>query len=150
MSAERQEIGRYSDDYIDRLLVRSDYEAMVELSGIFFSWTGRDLLQADYRLPSPVFVYVEALCWFAQAWRSGVWTYYDATPVVRQEAMREALRIWAPLGYAERYGFGMIHWNDERRIQVLDEWMRKNEKFCNEWLAELLRKHRQELRPLYT
>jgi hypothetical protein len=143
-------MGRYSDQYIDRLLARGDYDAMVELSGILFSSPDRDSRQPEYRLPSPVFVYVETLGWFAQASRSGVWTYYEATPAGRQEAMRQALAAWAPLGYAQRYAFGMHHWTDERQMEELDRWIRSNEALCNEWLLDHIRRHRGELSPLYS
>jgi hypothetical protein len=138
-------MGRYSDEYLDELLARSDEVALAELQAILFSWHGRDTLQADYGLPSAIFVYVETVTWFAQAIRSGAWTYYEATPLTRQQAMREALGVWAPQDYAEQYGFGMSYWKDKRGIDALDKWMREREESCNDWLMQLLRRHREKL-----
>ena len=143
-------MGRFSDEYLDELLARSDQIALAELQAILFSWHGRDSSQTDYKLPPAIFVYVETITWFSQAIRSGVWTYYEITPLDRQQAMREALVTWAPQDYAAQYGYGMSCWKDAQKIYALDRWIQDREESCNVWLMELLRQHREDLALLNT
>jgi hypothetical protein len=82
---------RYSDRYLDGLFESSTYHDLVVLQGILTTPPHFDSHQPDYGLPSHFFVVVEGLAWFAQACRSGVWTYFEATPPQRQQAMYEAL-----------------------------------------------------------
>ena len=74
-----------------------------------------------------MFLLVEMLCWSAQAIRSGVWTYYEATGTSRQEAMYQALRQYAPNGFAETYLQGMQDWRDQSLIRVIDDWIGAND-----------------------
>jgi hypothetical protein len=143
-------VGRFADVYIDRLLARSDYDALVELQGILWSWPGRRSERPDYAFPSSVFVFVEVLGWFAQAERSGTWTYYEGTPIWRQEALRDALKLCGPDGYAAKYAFGMAHWKDINQAKLLDEWIAGQQAACWLWLRQLLEESREVLRPFYT
>jgi hypothetical protein len=93
-------------------------------------------------------VAVEALAWFAQATRSGVWTYFEATMPERQQAMYEALVKFGPHGFAERYQFGMHRWRDSSAIAPLDFWIESNDDRASEWMRTVLREHRVEYKAL--
>jgi len=83
-------MSRFSAEYVDDLLARGGYTELTELSAII---CGSPSLRRDnpgWGLPEIPFVFVETLFWFAQGMKSGVWTYYEATPVARQEAMLKA------------------------------------------------------------
>lgn len=104
------------------------------------------MLQApDYGLPTFAFVFAETLLWFAQAIRSGVWTYYEATPALRQRVMAAALRIHAPQGFADSYERGMLDWRDELKIHAVDVWIETNDAAANAWLRSLARENRETL-----
>jgi len=139
---------RYSDQYLDGLLNGSSYDDLVELQGILVTPLHYDSSQPDYGLPPCFFVVVEGLVWFAQAWRSGVWTYFEATPLPRQQAMHEALLQLGPEDFARRYAFGMRHWRDAEAIAPLDSWMQNIDATANEWMWTVLRTHRAEYKAL--
>jgi hypothetical protein len=103
----------------------------------------------DYGLPSHFFVVVEGLAWFAQACRSGVWIYFEATPPQRQQAMYEALLQFGPEEFARHYQFGMRHWRDAQEVAPLDSWMKAMDEVENEWMRTILRAHRAEYKALY-
>jgi ABC-type proline/glycine betaine transport system substrate-binding protein len=90
-------------------------------------------------------VFVETLNWLSMAIRSGVWTYYEATPQARQDALAAALRQAASAELASRYEQGMRDWRDETRIAAVDRWMKTNEDATDEWLRALLRRSREGL-----
>lgn len=89
-----------------------------------------------------MFGFVESLLWFAQAHRSGVWTYYNATPGSRQNVMLRALESDAPDEFATYYALGMRDWQDALRIKVVDGWMQDHEEVNNRWLWRLVSEHR--------
>ena len=110
-------------EYVDRLLADGTYEALVHLSSAICSSARFDLGLSDYGLPRFAFLFAETLLWFAQGNRSGVWTYYEATPQDRQHAIANALRDAAPEEFALMYEQGMRDWQDEAKIAALDAWM---------------------------
>jgi len=139
---------RYSDRYLDSLFDGSAYQDLAMLQGILTTAPSFDLRQPDYGLAPPFFVVVEGLAWFAQAWRSGVWTYFEATPPARQQAMYEALLDLAPAEFAQRYQVGMSHWRNTRSMEPLDAWMKETNDAASDWMRALLRAHRTEYKTL--
>src|SRR5262245_11510842 len=107
---------KYATEYVERLLADDTYESLVQLSSLICSSAQFDTESPDYGLPRFAFLFAETLLWFAQAQRSGVWTYYEATPLKRQDAMANALREAAPEDFASKYERGMRDWQDETRI----------------------------------
>jgi hypothetical protein len=140
---------RYSDRYLDGLFESSTYHDLVVLQGILTTPPHFDSHQPDYGLPSHFFVVVEGVAWFAQACRSGVWTYFEATPPQRQQAMYEALLQFGPEEFAHHYQFGMRHWRDAQEVAPLDSWMKAMDEVANEWMRTILRAHRAEYKALY-
>jgi hypothetical protein len=135
---------RYSDRYLDGLLDSSSYHDLVVLQGILMTPPRFDSHQPDYGLPPYFFVVVEGLAWFAQAWRSGVWTYFETTPPQRQQTMLEALLQFGPEEFAQHYQFGMRHWRETQEVARLDSWMKAMDEVANEWMRTILRAHRAE------
>src|SRR5436305_2507990 len=114
---------RFAMSYIDSLLHGNSRCELAELSSIICSSPTFSKTAPDYGLPGPAFVFVETQLWFAQSLRSGVWSYYEATPQSRQEAFSKALRQYAPQSYADWYERGMADWKEEGRIAAVDRWM---------------------------
>jgi hypothetical protein len=133
---------KYAEQYIDRLLSGEADFHLSQLSSCMCSSPHFTLAQLDYGLPRPAFVFVETLCWLARSCNSGVWTYYEATPLSRQVAMRDALRALAPEEYATWYDRGMTDWEDEQRIRAVDHWIRDNQNRADEWLRQFALAHR--------
>ena len=133
---------RYSPAFIDRLLRASDYHSLVELTQIAYGSAIRSDLHPDYALPQPAFLLCETLLWFAQALRSGVWTYFEATPDARQNAMLKALEALGPEGYAAAYRQGMVGWQNEALMETLDAWLESHEEATTQWLHRLALEHR--------
>jgi hypothetical protein len=136
---------KYAVDYIDRLLTNATYGDLVDLSSAICSSAQFRATSADYGLPQFAFLFAETLLWFAQATRSGVWTYYEATSRARQDAMAAALREAAPEEFASWYERGMHDWRDETRITAVDFWIEANDQVANEWLRTLARRNREAL-----
>jgi hypothetical protein len=134
---------RFGVPYVEGLLAGEDYGQLAELSAIVCGSDRFAPAAPDYGLPPPGFLFVEAMCWFAQAERSGAWTYYEATPRPRQEAMARTLRTYAPAGYADWYECGMADWEDEERMRPVDQWTRANTAEAARWLREFARQHRE-------
>ena len=136
---------KYAIEYIDRLLAEGTYESLVHLSSAICSSAQFDAASRDYGLPRFAFLFAETLLWFAQGSRSGVWTYYEATPPDRQHAMADALREAAPEEFALMYERGMRDWQDETKIAALDTWMQAHDDAAHEWLCALLKDNREAL-----
>ena len=136
---------RYAVQYIDRLLDGDSYQELVDLSSVICTSKQYVSRAADYGLPTFAFVFAETLLWFAQASRSGVWTYYEATPLLRQIAMVEALHAHAPLEFAEWYERGMHDWQDEEKIGTVNAWIKANESVATTWLRTLARENRESI-----
>jgi hypothetical protein len=139
------EMRRFGIEYIDRLLAGEEHGQLAELSSIICGSSMFSRHAPDYGLPPAAFLFVEALCWFAQAARSGVWTYYEATPLPRQLAMSESLRRFAPSGYAEWYARGMALWHDEEKIPAVDNWIKSTDSEAKRWLRQLAVTNRDEI-----
>lgn len=133
---------KYAIEYIDRLLVGTTYHDLVELSSAILSSPRFTRGAPDYGLPRFAFILSETLLWFAQATRSGVWTYYEATPEARQSAMLAALRADAPKEIAAWYERGMRDWEGEEKTIPIDVWIRANDEAVHEWLRSLTRANR--------
>ena len=136
---------KYATEYIDRLLADPTYDSLAELSSVMCSGEQFDNSLPDFGLPRFAFLFVETLLWFAQAQRSGVWTYYEATTQARQQAMLEALRAAAPEGFVASYEQGMRDWEDESRIDAVDKWMEANDEAAHVWLRTLANTNRDAL-----
>jgi hypothetical protein len=113
-----------------------EYSDLVTLSTIVSSSIIFKSEESDNGLPPAAFLFVELLCWFAQAIRSGVWTYYEATPNERQLAFERVLREFAPLDFSYWFNRGTADWKDEAKIKAVDEWIEMNDERCNRWLRE--------------
>ena len=133
---------RFAVSYIDSILADGNYNSLVEISTIVCSSSRFSAYAPDYQLPQPIFLFGETLLWFAQAIRSGVSTYYEATPIARQEAMHDALLALAPAHYATSYRIGMEAWKDPARMSQLDAWIEEHDKLTNSWLRTLANSHR--------
>jgi hypothetical protein len=131
--------------YLDKMFSERDEAGLAFLSSVICGAQAFDQRHATYGLPSPLFLFVEGLLWFAQSWRSGSWTYFEATPVERQQAMLEELRSHAPTGWADQYAFGMRHWHDTERLGALDTWLERQDKANSEFLWDHLAQHRAVL-----
>jgi hypothetical protein len=143
-------MGRFSVEYIDELLAGAEYGQLVEISAIICGSAGFSRNSPDYGLPTVGFVFAEALTWFAQAIRSSVWTYYEATPLARQQAMLSALRELAPAPFAAWYKRSMDDWTDLTKIRALDNWLEAKAKEANDWLRNLLVENREIVLQLTT
>ena len=137
---------RYSERYLEALLEGSQYDSLVELQGLLLVLPDYDVSQPALGLPPYFFVVVEALQWFAQGSRSGAWTYFEATPTQRQQAMTEALRQLGADELARWYRYGIEHWKDSSAIAELDHWMEATDAAAHQWLRTLLRAHGAELK----
>jgi hypothetical protein len=136
---------KYAVQYIDRLLDGESYHDLVELSAAMCSSSQYTSKAPDYGLPTFAFLFAETLLWFAQSIRSGVSTYYEATPVLRQCVMATALRAHAPAGFADWYQRGMTDWKDELRIRDVDDWIAASNNAASAWLRLLARENREAL-----
>lgn len=136
---------RYSAQYLAQLLTQGDYAALVDLQGIAIGWDGFDASVPCFGLPSPIFAVFEVLTWLAQADRSGVWTYYEATPDARSECTLTALELLQAVELRQRYAFGKAHWQDAEASGQLDSWIRENEPGIIEWAFAVLAEQPDEL-----
>lgn len=144
-------MARYSERYLDALLdSAAPYDSLVELQGLLRLLPDYDESQPARGLPAYFFVVVETLQWFAQGARSGVWTYFEATPPPRQQAMADALQKLGADEWARRYQYGIDQWKDPAAIAALDIWMSAQDDATHQWLRALLHAHRAELKALLT
>jgi hypothetical protein len=140
---------RYSAAYLDRLFSSETYEDLTQLSSILCATDRFSQSESDYGLPQPLFVFVECLHWLATSWRSGsAWTYYEATPPTRQEAMRQGLEALEAPDLARRYAEGMEHWRDPQARRVLDAWVKEHDVNVTLWLRSLVRAYRPTIEEL--
>ena len=136
---------RYSTSYLAQLLERRDYTALVDLQGVALGWEGFSKDDPSFGWPLPVFVVFELLTWLAVADRSGVWTYYDATPVARLNCVLTALDKLQAVELHRQYGYGKDHWKDEKASEALDHWIRAFEQTLIDWAFAVLRDNPAEL-----
>jgi hypothetical protein len=107
---------RFSTSYVDGLLGQHDRGALAEVAGIIASSSEYDPTQPFAGLPDSLFCFIQVLSWEAQSWRSGVWTYYEATSYETQEQVALALERRAPLDIAKAYRDGS--WSSLLRLHV--------------------------------
>lgn len=136
---------RFAVEYIDSLLARSDESAQAELIGVMTSWSGYDRSQHLCGLTQALLAYVEATCWLAQSFRSGAWTYYEATPESVQRDVRDALRRLGRADFCEIYGEGMREWAQPSRAVNVDAWLMRNEHLLRLWLKTVAEAHREDI-----
>lgn len=136
---------RFTAEYIDSLLASHEASIGVDLHAIITSSAQFDRAQPCHGLSEALFAYVEVTHWEAASSRSGVWTYYEVTPdAVQQKALKIIQRI-APRDIADAYAQGMLNWQSEDRIGVLDDWLSKNETSIREWLRVLANENRSDI-----
>ena len=133
---------KFSRTYLDALFAAPEFMKLVEIAGYFPGSETYRREAADFGLPLPVFLFQETLTWFSQSIRSGVWTYYEATPRARQEAMYRALVGEAPPGYAVNYARGMDAWRDAATCEAVDTWIAAHEEDHHRWLWRLVSQYR--------
>jgi hypothetical protein len=134
---------KYSSRYWDSLFSSREYGRLVDLSSAVCSCSVFRPDDPEYGLPRAAFTFVEGLLWFAQANRSGVWTYFESTPQPRQSAMLDALETGdAPPGFAAHYALGMRDWKAEDKSAQVDSWIRAHDAENNEWLWHVAEEHR--------
>lgn len=136
---------RYSDQYVAQLLAQHDYGALVDLQGIALGWAGFEADDPSFGWPQPIFAVFEMLTWLAQADRSGAWTYYEATPILRQECAIVTLNMLKAAELRSQYIYGKEHWQNARAIVELDSWIGKNEQTIIEWAFAVLASYPAEL-----
>jgi hypothetical protein len=138
-------MSRYSAQYVAQLVAQRDYGALVDLQGIALGWDCFDVNDPSFGLPQPLFVVFEILTWLAQADRSGVWTYYEATPVQRQDRVLVALEALRAAELRHQYFYGKEHWRIAEAVSQLDNWIRENEQLMINWAFTVLAAHPDEL-----
>lgn len=136
---------RYSTQYLSQLHTQRDYAALVELQGVALGWEGYDAKLPSFGWPQPIFVVFEILTWLAQADRSGVWTYYEATPVARLDCVLAALEMLKAVELQRQYAYGKMHWQADEACAKLDHWLCENERTTIEWAFATLAEHPAEL-----
>jgi len=137
-----------SPSYIDGLFRERDYGGLVWISSLISGSDAAKLQEPDYGLPQPLFLFVESLSWFAQAIRSGAWTYYESTPDTRQKVLLTAYEADGPKGFSQRYAQGMSGWKNPTEMADLDAWIEKTDNENNKWLWELASKNRSLIEAL--
>lgn len=138
-------MSRYSPQYVAQLVAQHDYSALVDLQGIALGWDRFDATNPSFGWPQPIFAVFEILTWLAQADRSGVWTYYEATPVPRQDCVVAALEALQADELRHQYSYGRDHWRIAEAIGQLDNWLSENERSTIGWAFSVLGAHPDEL-----
>jgi hypothetical protein len=133
---------KFTQAYLDALFSAPEFMKLVEIAGYFGGAEKYRRDESDFGLPRPVFVFQETLTWFSQAIRSGSWTYFEATPRARQQAMLRALECEGPPGYAANYSLGMETWQDDVKCKAVDTWITTHEEDCSQWLWRLANRYR--------
>jgi hypothetical protein len=135
--------------YLDNVFKTGDDDGLAWLSSMVCAADTFQPRHATYGLSQPLFVLVEGLLWFAQSVRSGVRTYFESTPVERQQAMLHALdREAAPESFSANYRFGTEAWQDPAKMSSLDDWIDRNDDANTKFLWGLARLHRSEIEAL--
>ena len=135
-------MARFATAFIDRLLESLTPASFAELLAIIEGGAKYNRQDPTRGLPEPLFLFSEVLHWTACSFRSGVWTYYEATSIKRQQAVLERLLKSGPHGLARQYHEGMRSWQDKAKMAVLDTWLGNNEEEINRWLHDLLSSNR--------
>lgn len=135
----------YSVAFIDQLVCSRTYDSLVMLS-TYVEAASTAPGEPGRGLQAQLFVFVEALAWFAQSDRSGAWSYFEATSSLRQEAMCASLIALGFDSLAQHYSFGMRRWEDAVLMQQLDRWLEENEEQNESWLFGLVISQRDQLK----
>jgi hypothetical protein len=138
-----------SSDHLERLCAARAYDGLVWISSIL---CGCDTFRPDepgYGLPTLLFNLVERLAWFAQATRSGVWTYFEATPPLVQQGMLASLQEDASRPrFAEQYRMGIRHWREPPALEPVDAWMLAHDTCNNDVCWSIVAAQRETLQAL--
>lgn len=135
--------------YLDSMFGAANDDGLAWLSSMICSADTFRPEHSSYGLSQPIFVLVEGLLWFAQSTRSGVHTYFEATPVERQQVMLNALeQEGAPEGFSTNYRLGTEAWRDPIQATDLDRWIDRNDETNTKFLWSLARAHRSEIESL--
>ena len=138
-------MARYSTQFLSQLLDQHDYAALVDLQGVAMGWSGFDMGHTTFGWPRPIFVVFELLTWLAQADRSGVWAYYEATPVGRLDCTAATLGYLNAVELRQNYVYGKDNWRDFDAVGKLDSWISENEDTIIKWAFSVLTEHPTEL-----
>jgi len=136
---------RYSQQYIANLIAQHDYGALVDLQRPASGSKLYDTKHPSFGWPCAIFVIFELATWIAQADRSGVWTYYEATPPMRMNCVLATLEELGAVELHKQYNYGKNHWQDEDACDRLDCWICEHEPAIIAWAFEVLKTHPAEL-----
>jgi hypothetical protein len=139
---------KFGQAYLEGLFSAPDLSKFVEINGYLVGSDAYDRSQPTYGFPVAVFVFKQSLICFSQSIRSGAWTFYEATPPARQEAMFRELKEHAPEELAAQYARGMKDWRNRSKIARVDQWIRAREDVCHHWFWDLLLDHRPAIEVL--
>lgn len=130
---------------IDNLLRSADTASLNALSALICSSPHFNRAQPNYALPEALFAFVEGLLWLSQSLRSGTRTYFEATPVERQQRMLEALLHLGAGELPVHYAAAMQQWQIEGACTDVDRWIVEHEDWWDRWLCGVVASHRTEL-----
>jgi|UPI000648A44D hypothetical protein len=140
---------RVAPAYLDSQFDAAEYDGLAWLSSMICASDAFRPEHPTYGLSQSLFLLVEGLSWFAQAARSGVRTYFEATPVERQQAMLRALEHEAaPDDLLDNYRSGISAWRDPVLTADLDRWIDRSDEANTRYLWSLARAHRPEIEAL--
>jgi hypothetical protein len=131
---------RFSSEYVHASVAAPGRDGLSALLSVLTSSDRYDPRAPNYGLPDPLFLLVETMSWEGAA-RSGVWTYYESTPLFVQERMCTVLAATAPAALAKAYATGMATWRSTDRAGAVDAWLGGNEASVIEWLRGLVAKN---------
>lgn len=126
MKVPSESVKVYSENYVDQLIDARSYDAMATLR-TYVEAASPAVEGPGYGLPTGIFVFTEALIWFAQAARSGAWAYYETTSQVRQELMRDSLGKLNCESLLHLYFVGMRHWKNAALNELADDHTSDND-----------------------
>ena len=125
---------RYSAGFLDRLY---------STGSIYDLWSELSTIERHHSLPKGSWTFCRLVEWFSAS-RSGIWTYYEATPLSQQEQLVGELDAFLDLaGIARYYRLGMATWASEKEIQQIDKWIRQQEQTIESALIRLARGERE-------
>jgi hypothetical protein len=76
----------------------------------------------------------------------GVWTYYEATPLLQLEQLSRELGAFPDLAdITNYYRIGMATWTSEKEIIQVDNWIDQQERAIESALIQLARGEREQI-----